>query len=232
MNLLPNITATEVESDVAVLPVGSFEQHGAHLPLATDTIVATAIAEAITGAHHLWQLSPLSFSCSHEHASFPGTLSISATTLHAVIADLSADVERQGGKLIIVNGHGGNSVLVNAVQEANVSRRRLLLYPTSADWAAARQLAGCLSTVHQDMHAGEAETSILLHVAPDYLRDGWRDDDHEADDRSLLTLVGMQGYTTSGVIGLPSQATVEKGRLLLDALASRIGPALDELRKP
>lgn len=149
-----------------ISPVGSFEQHG----LATDTIVAAAIAET----HHLWALPPLSFSCSHEHASFPGTLSISATTLAAVIADLAADVERQGAKLLIVNGHGGNSVLVNVVQEANVSHRRLLLYPTSADWAAARRVAGCVSTVHQDMHAGEAEASLLLHIAPEYLRAGWR----------------------------------------------------------
>lgn len=58
------------------------------------------------------------------------------------------------------------------------------------------------------------------------------DDDYEADDRSLLTLLGMQGYTTNGVIGLPSHATAEKGRLLLAALADRVGRALDELRKP
>lgn len=103
MNRLPNITTNEVESDIAVLPVGSFEQHGPHLPLVTDTIITTAITEAITEAHHLWTLPPLCLSCSKEHASFPGTVSISAPTLYAVITDLAADVERQGARLVVVN---------------------------------------------------------------------------------------------------------------------------------
>lgn len=69
----------------------------------TDTIIATAITEAITEVHHLWTLPPLCLWCSQEHASFPGTVSISAPTLYAVITDLVADAERQGARLVVVN---------------------------------------------------------------------------------------------------------------------------------
>src|SRR3989442_4391547 len=83
-------------SDVAVLRVGSFEQHGPHLPLITDTVIACAIADVLARAYDLHLLPPLTFSCSHEHAAFPGTVSISPSTLAVVVGDVLADVERAG----------------------------------------------------------------------------------------------------------------------------------------
>src|SRR5437588_264402 len=172
-------TATSPEegdrhSDVAVLPVGSFEQHGPHLPLITDTVIACAIADVLARAYDLHLLPPLTFSCSHEHAAFPGTVSISPSTLAAVVADILTDIARAGiDHLVLVNAHGGNYVLSNVVQQANVTRRMAVLFPGSADWKVARVAAGCATGTHDDMHAGEVETSILLHVAPDLLRGGW-----------------------------------------------------------
>ena len=75
---------------VAVLPVGSFEQHGACLPLATDTLVACAVAREIAAAYPVHLLPPVTISCSHEHAAWPGTVSISSVTLHAVVRDIAA----------------------------------------------------------------------------------------------------------------------------------------------
>ena len=97
---------------MALLPIGSFEQHGAHLPLATDTVVACAVAERVAAAYDLFLLPPVTISCSHEHSSWPGTVSISHTTLTAVITDVLASLRGSGiERLALVSGHGGNYVL-------------------------------------------------------------------------------------------------------------------------
>ena len=81
---------------VAVLPIGSFEQHGDFLPLATDTMIACLIAQRIAADYDLLLLPPVTISCSHEHAAFPGTVSISATTLAAIVGDIRSRCTREG----------------------------------------------------------------------------------------------------------------------------------------
>lgn len=218
-------------ADVAVLPVGSFEQHGGHLPLATDALVASAIASRLAADYDLFLLPPVTLGCSHEHADFPGTVSISSRTMAAILGDVldslaGSDIHR----LAIVNAHGGNYVLSHVAQEANVHARRVVLFPSSKEWDIARQAAGCETTASVDMHAGEGETSILLDQHPEVVRDSYRDADHRADERPHLLTVGMAGYTDTGVIGVPSAATAEKGRLLLDAFSAQFKDYLDVLR--
>lgn len=206
-------------ADIAVLPIGSFEQHGGHLPLITDTVVAAAIAAAIADEHDLFLLPPITISCSHEHSAFPGTVSISATTLAAIVDDVIQSLQRQGIlRLVIVNGHGGNYVLSNVTQEANVTAGRVVLFPGKDDWNAARDRAGCSTTQTDDMHGGELETSILMHVAPDLVTVGWDRADHDAPDRHRLLTDGIAALASSGIIGRPSQATDEKGRLIVQSL--------------
>ncbi|MFD0580936.1 creatininase family protein [Dactylosporangium darangshiense] len=230
-------TATSVDerhraAAVAVLPVGSFEQHGEHLPLTTDTVVACAIAAAIAERYQLLLLPPVTIACSHEHAAWPGTVSISATTLSAVVRDIAASLERSGiHQLAIVNGHGGNYVLSNIVQEANVGARRMTLYPTRTEWDAARSAAKLTSSGHDDMHAGELEVSMLLHVAPHLVRDGFVSGDHAAPDRTHLLLHGMAAYTASGVIGYPSAGSAAKGAALMESLTESFAGHLAELGK-
>jgi creatinine amidohydrolase len=83
-------------ADVAVLPVGSFEQHGGHLPLSTDTLVACILVKTISDRYSLFLLPPLAISCSHEHAGFPGTVSITASTLTHIITDVMESFDQQG----------------------------------------------------------------------------------------------------------------------------------------
>lgn len=217
--------------DVAVLPVGSFEQHGGHLPLTTDSLIATAIAHRLADDYDLLSLPPVMFGCSHEHAAFPGTVSIKATTLYSVMMDISESLRQSAiVKFVIVNGHGGNYVLSNFARESNINGPHTILFPQQADWTDARHHAGLLTSNHEDMHGGEAETSIMLDRHPDLVGDGYRSADHLADDRRHLLTVGLVSYAPEGIIGRPSLATAEKGRLLLDALSSLFKAHLAHLR--
>jgi creatinine amidohydrolase len=229
---LPTATSTderERAASVAVLPVGSFEQHGDHLPLVTDTLVATLIAGTVAEAYNLFLLPPLTISCSHEHAAFAGTVSLSARTLHAVITDIQASLRQSGiHQLVLVNGHGGNYVLSNVVQEANIAGPVMSLFPTRTDWDTARAAAGLGTTAHDDMHAGELEVSLLLLAWPDLVGPDHKTADHLAE-RPHLLVHGLAGYTTSGVIGRPSLGTADKGELALENLRVRFAEHLDVL---
>nr|WP_329473343.1 creatininase family protein [Streptomyces sp. NBC_01723] len=214
----------ELPRQVAVLPVGSFEQHGPYLPLATDTLVACAVAREIAAAYPVHLLPPVSIGCSHEHADWPGTVSISSVTLHAVVGDIASSLRRSGVEaLVVVNGHGGNYVLGNVVQESSARGERMALFPAAEDWEAARQRAGVATSLLSDMHAGEIETSILLHAHPESVRPGYETADFVADDRRHLLSLGMSAYTDSGVIGRPSLGSAEKGKELLTSLADSFG---------
>ncbi|MFJ3891923.1 creatininase family protein [Streptomyces sp. NPDC090083] len=214
----------EVTAQVAVLPVGSFEQHGPYLPLATDTLVACAVAREIAAAYPVHLLPPVTMACSHEHAAWPGTVSISSVTLHAVVRDIADSLRRSGVEtLVVVNGHGGNYVLGNVVQESSARGERMALFPAAEDWETALERAGVLTSLLTDMHAGEIETSILLHAHPELIRPGYETSDFVADDRRHLLTLGMSGYTESGVIGRPSLGSAEKGKALLASLADSFG---------
>jgi creatinine amidohydrolase len=205
---------------MAVLPVGSFEQHGDYLPLVTDTVVACSIARRVAAEYNLFLLPPVAVSCSHEHFGFVGTVSISARTLIALVEDITDSLHASGiDRLTIVNGHGGNYVLSNIVQEANVRGPRMTLFPNRQDWETARAAAGLRSSYSDDMHAGETEVSMLLHINRELVRPGYEQADWHANPRPHLLVTGMRGYTDSGVIGQPSFGSAEKGQAILESLA-------------
>ena len=227
------MATTDEERDraatVAVLPVGSFEQHGAFLPLITDTVVAVTLAKALAADHALLLLPPVTISCSHEHADWAGTVSISAATLYAVVKDIAESLRAKGiDRLVVINGHGGNYVLGNVVQESGGT---MALFPSEVDWGRARRAAGMETPVESDMHAGELETSILLHAHPALVRKDYARYDHVNDGREHMLTVSLSAYTQSGVVGRPSRASAEKGRLVLANLVESFGGVLDALSR-
>jgi creatinine amidohydrolase len=146
-------------------------------------------------------------------------VSASARTLLAYVSGVAQSLARSGvRRLVLVNGHGGNYALSNVVQEANVGERRMSLFPSRTDWDRARREGGLETAGHDDMHAGELEVSLLLHVAPELVGAGYEDADWPASDRPHLLTLGMDGYTKSGVIGRPSLGTAEKGQAALASL--------------
>jgi creatinine amidohydrolase len=231
--LVPMGTSADArERSVAVLPVGSFEQHGIFLPLATDTVIAMTVAEAVAAAYPVLLLPPVTISCSHEHAAWPGTVSISAPTLHAIVRDVADSLRHSGiHQLVLVNGHGGNYVLGNVVQEASARGERMALFPTELDWLAARSAGGVETGPDTDMHAGELETSLLLHAHPSLVPADYAEHDERADDRDHFLTLGLGAYTKSGVIGHPSLATAAKGEGALTSLVAAFENVLAALNR-
>jgi creatinine amidohydrolase len=210
---------------IGLIPIGSLEQHGHHLPIATDSIIAEALANELgKSLENSFVIPALPYSASFEHSSFPGSISLRSTTIISVVKDIVHSLERMGiEKCIIVNGHGGNYLLGNIAQEMNVDKHRLLITPNKKHWENAYREAGISSTTSEDMHAGEAETSILLHLYKEnnvVRKENYTD--VESPKRDLLTVLGMKPYTKTGAIGFPTRATAKKGEILLHHLTKQI----------
>ena len=124
-------------------------------------------------------------------------------------------------------GHMGNHLLRNIVQELNWPEPRILLLPSSHHWARAYEAAGLSSTSSQDMHAGEGETSIILHLLPDAVRPE-KVMDVDCPKRALLETLGMKSYTDTGTIGFPIRATAEKVAALFSVLADELTAVVKE----
>lgn len=216
----------------AVLPVGSYEQHGPHLPMETDTLIACSIASKIAERYNCLQLGPMTVSCSQEHSGFYPSIWISPGTLMAIITDVMQALSFHGvDKLCIVNAHGGNHILENIAQEANIKGKRMLVVPRAPILQAAIDRSGLRHSTKEDMHAGELETSILLAEHPELVQMDLAQD-QQTSERTLLHLHGLRYYTESGVVGFPKQATPLKGTKVLSELMSALSPLIDEFLRP
>jgi creatinine amidohydrolase len=240
------VAPTLTERSVLVQPIGAIEHHGPHLPLRTDALVAEAVATAAVeraadAGLDVWQLPTLSVSKSDEHAWAPGTLWLSADTLLAVLRDLGRAVSATPAKkLVFVNGHGGNVALL---QVANRElRRRYGLQPFTMP--AGLQQAGRGVDGEPDergfgIHAGWAETSLVLHLAPElvhpeeYARnvpDALADFEHLGFNGRPVTFGWLSSdFGLSGVIGDPTGAGAEAGARLFEDGVAFVAEALAEV---
>lgn len=214
--------AEEKKPKFAVLPIGSFEQHGYHLPMITDTIIASVLAKGISDQYNGFLLPPITFSCSHEHDGFFGTISISSNTLSKVVKDIFYSLQRSNiYGLVIVNAHGGNYILNNLAQEENINGPRIILLPTRKHWNEAYTKAELEMPREKDMHAGEKETSILLDICPEFVRNT-KISDVNINDNSYLHLYGIKSYSQIGTVGFPSLASSNKGEIMLSEIVNSV----------
>lgn len=207
---LAEVTSADLATNrpLLLVPVGSCEQHGPHLPLSTDTIIATAVCDLVAARIPGTVVAPpLTVTASGEHAGFPGTLSIGTTVTAQVIIELARSADWASG-LVLVNGHGGNREAVeHAVATIRGESRQVLCW-----WP---RIPG------GDAHAGHTETSLMLAIRPDLVRT----DRLAPGERRPLTEIasalragGVAAVSPSGVLGDPTAATLSEGNRLLDLL--------------
>ncbi|RZU33644.1 mycofactocin biosynthesis peptidyl-dipeptidase MftE [Blastococcus saxobsidens] len=196
-----------------VVPLGAVEQHGPHLPLATDTVVATAVAEAAVAQLDGALLAPaLAYGASGEHEGFPGTISLGTEALTGLLVEYGRSACRWAGRVLIVNGHGGNlDALRAAVPLVRAEGREVAWFPCGFP--------------DGDAHAGRTETSLMLHVEPDGVRGDRAVAGATAPIGDLLPRLragGVRSVSPNGVLGDPAGATAEAGERLLADLVGRL----------
>lgn len=212
-------------ASMLLIPLGASEQHGPHLPIETDTIIATAWADAVAARMDGAVVAPpLPYGSSGEHQDFPGTLSIGGPVLQQVVIELARSAAETFDRLVLLSGHAGND---GALREATGQLRHeghdvLHLVPW---WP-----TGSFGPI--DAHAGRTETSLLLHLAPDRVRlelaeAGNTDDLADVLDRLMAD--GVAAVAPNGVLGDPGGATADEGRSLLANLVER---TVERLSRP
>lgn len=229
---LDQIGAAADHGKLAILPVGATEQHGPHLATGTDTLLAEHVAVAAAGRTGDVVLPALPYGCSLGHTDrWPGTLSLLPATMLALLVDIGRWTYASGfRKLLMVNGHATNgppckSAILQLRHELPDLRPRFVSMFDLTPEIAARYREDAA-----DFHANEAETSMLLHLAPDQARLERAVDEPDRTIGRVLQYA-MPSVTRSGVVGAPSTATASRGAELIDLLVDALAGLLDQARE-
>lgn len=247
---LPYLSWTEIAAlpdkadTVIVLPCGSTEQHGPHLPCAVDTVICAGVVghalARLPDSVPAYALPPITYGKSEEHLHFPGTVTLSGETLLATINEIGESVYRAGfRKLLFVNGHGGQpQVLEMAARELRLRHGDFIVIPQHT-WRLPHVAGRYMAEKEKKlaMHAGHAETAIMLALAPDTVHMERAVTNYPPEFPSkLLSPDGRpacawsaRDFGPSGVIGDPLPATREQGEAILDSLAASWAQAIAEL---
>ncbi|MFS8740991.1 creatininase family protein [Synechococcus sp. W70.1] len=237
----PYLTWTEIqampnkENVVIIQPVASIEQHGPHLPLVVDACIGTAIIgramEKLEPEIPAYVLPTQCYGKANEHWHFPGTITLSAQTLMALLTEVAESIYRAGfRKLVFLNSHGGQpEVLQIVARDLHQKYEDFLLFPISV-WRVPHQGQELMTEKERELgiHAGDGETSMLMYLLPETVRTDRLVCEYPQDlpEDSLLSLEGRISFawttrdlSQSGVLGDATAATPEKGKLLVESMA-------------
>ncbi|MDF3283411.1 mycofactocin biosynthesis peptidyl-dipeptidase MftE [Gordonia sp. N1V] len=215
----PQVTPAEL---TLLVPIGSVEQHGPHLPLDTDTRIAVAVATAarseLTADAPVAVAPEIAYGASGEHEGFAGTISLGQQALTDLLVEFGRSACRWARRIVFVNGHGGNvPTLAAAVARLRYEARDVAWYPCAFADA--------------DAHAGHTETSVLLHLSPELVRN----DRIEAGNREPIGALmgpmragGVAAVSENGILGDPRTASAEHGAQLLTRVVDDLTRALGE----
>lgn len=237
------VDALPRDATLLVLPTAAVEQHGHHLPLATDTLINNlllgyALAKLPAGAS-VYALPPVHYGKSNEHIGFPGTLSVSASTFMAVLRDLGASIAAAGfRRLALYNTHGGNTALIDVMARDLRAEFKLRTFALHGSAGAKFEKLTPQERAY-GFHAGEVETAYLLASVPELVDRSAYTSNYIADvakpelllpENAPATFAWLtRDFAASGVMGDPRPATAENGARWLDQAATRLAAALDAM---
>ncbi|NDK30209.1 mycofactocin biosynthesis peptidyl-dipeptidase MftE [Nesterenkonia haasae] len=213
----------EIREPVVLLPLGSTEQHGPHLPVDTDTRIAQAVAERLgqrlnAESENVLIAPAVTYGASGEHAGFQGTISIGHEALGALLVEYGRSALEWAAKLVIVNGHGGNvASLSHAVPRLRYEGREIGWLPCANGYG--------LPGPEEDAHAGRVETSLMLHIQPNLVHMAKAEPGvTEPLEKILprLMAVGIKSVAANGVLGDPTGASAAEGEELLNSVAESV----------
>jgi creatinine amidohydrolase len=242
----PEAAAAVGSGAILCLPMGSLEQHGPHLPLHTDTVLAEAFTAALVArwgeTYDLWQLPALPIGLSREHAWASGTVSLSVATMTALLRELAGAIARTfpARNLVVINGHGGNRGLLES-----------LVREIAGDFGlniCAMHLGAMISPPGGgnsiEIHGGKDETSAMLALAPELVRQERMADSRPPADRAAVRTLILDPATSwpwrsddpriadRGVIGDAPAASVEHGRAIVARAVEAAGAVLAQFAQP
>ena len=217
--------ALEGGGQVGLVPLGAVEQHGPHLPLATDAIVATALCERASAASGALVMPTLSVGCSFGHgADFPGTISISPEVLTMTIRQYIEWAAAAGvTKFLVVDSHMGNHPSLQSAIDYMRLLRPDLQVGVFHWWDASPEVSAATVYDAADLHANRAETALMMALAPEQVRlEQLEAGDDEDRTDGLVFRYHSSALSKNGVTGRPSEATPELGQELLSAIVAEI----------
>ena len=225
--------AARAGGSILAVPLGTTEQHGPHLALGTDTFVARALCGVLARRRDDVAVAPaMPYGSSGEHADFPGTLSIGQRALEAVVVELVRSADHFAG-VVLVSGHGGNAEpLTRAVATSTGDGRRVLAW-----WPSPAALTGVIEAglLSVDAHAGRVETSMMLHLAPELVRDtasvSALPPRPLPEIAAALRAHGVRAVSPTGVLGDPGGASAEEGAAILEAFMTDLQGRIDSWRR-
>lgn len=238
----PYLTWTDIqampdkENVVLIQPVGAIEQHGPHLPLIVDAAIGVAVlGKALSKLDDripAYALPCLCYGKSNEHWHFPGTITLSAQTLLAVLMEVAESLYRAGfRKLVFMNSHGGQPQVVEIVaRDVHVKYADFLVFPLFT-WRVPSNVGEFLSPKEKELgiHAGDAETSVLLSILPEQVKmevavaeypQGLPEDSLLSMEGKLPFAWSTRDLSKTGVLGDPTVATKEKGDRILESISN------------
>jgi creatinine amidohydrolase len=232
----PDIKEAVDNKLIAILPVGSIEIHGPHMPTGTDSLTVREVVKTAAEKEPAVVLPTIYYAYVLENRHFPGTVSLSARTILTMIEEICDEVSRNGfKKILIVNGHGGNSSLLRVfLREILHKKRDYVVYALIEPWLAIEEVAKKVCESKVAGHACERETSMGLYLFENLIK--MENVKQEAIIGStgltgIETPVDWQAYAIQLYLGDPRLATREKGKILVEKLVEFVADAIRRIKQ-